>query len=963
MRRCLLPIFLPLLLVTHLAAGPDRPALALDRTEHKAPAYTSLRDGPTGHVWSQSGFAELSRGTFGDSGANMYVSRGGRVQVINRWDLNDDGCLDLVFCNTHPHVEKLDAAIYWGNGKDFDDTRKTYFPNEGAQWTVTADLDGDGKLDAVVPNYANGTWSNMDSCVYYQAAGAGRTWDNPPFRRKVGLPTQAAQNAAVADLNRDDYPDLVFALSAGFWEYRGGSALASPSRIFWGSKEGFARDRFTDLEAAGASDVAAADLNGDGWPEIILANRERAGKFAIDSFIYWGGPDGFSPDRRTGLPTIQANAVTVADVNGDRRPDLVFANGEGKESWIYLNRDGGFRPEARVALPTSEARDCAAADVNSDGWADVFFSSHQTSGNPLTLSPLYFGGPGGFRPDRKQELETVGAAGASLADLNGDGRPELVVSSNREHSSFDVPSYIYWNGPDGLQPTRRTGLFTRGAVGNTVADVNGDGHPDLIFNNTIGRSRGGTTPSFVYWGDPKGRFSEARRWEFPAVEPYDWASADLNDDGRPELIIANQAEIGRHVTESFIYWGGPGAPGSPGSGFSEERRSAVTGHGAKGVSAADLDRDGHLDLVLYNAMPDRGIYVYWGGAEGYVTSQRTVVAPGAGGTPAVADLNGDGHLDLIAANGRDRPAILYWGIGGRAFPGDRSVVVPGSEGAANAEVADLNRDGRLDLVLTRRGAASSYIYFGSADGFKLERRLELKAPDCQGVTVADVDRDGWLDITAPTYSYNGSRATTSRVYMGGPDGYREDRVIALPTNAGTGSQVADYNRDGYPDLLLLCHRSEGDPDRAGALSDHVTPSFLYWGGPGGFKSDRKLLIPGRGVHFDGGVDLGNIRDRSLRFEYLSVPYESGELRGERIEWTGETPAGSSLRFQVRSAPTREGLEKAPWRGTNGPGSEFRASRARLTTGAGDRWVQYRALFLSDYGARWPVLTGVRLVFR
>src|SRR5688572_22611386 len=83
-------------------------------------------------VWTQDTFADFAGGRFGDSGANVYVSAAGRMQLINRWDLNNDGCIDLVFCNTHPHVEKLDAAIYWGNGQDFDDRRKTYVPNEGA---------------------------------------------------------------------------------------------------------------------------------------------------------------------------------------------------------------------------------------------------------------------------------------------------------------------------------------------------------------------------------------------------------------------------------------------------------------------------------------------------------------------------------------------------------------------------------------------------------------------------------------------------------------------------------------------------------------------------------------------------------------------------------------------------------------------------------------------------------------
>lgn len=928
-------------------------------------AHQAGRNGQR-EVWTQSGFTSFDHGRFGDGGANTYVSADGRIQLVNRWDLNNDGYIDLVFANSHPHVERLDAAIYWGNGKDFDDSRKTPVANEGAQRTVAADLDDDGQMDAVFPSYTNGTWSKMDSAVYYggggdaRAEGAGASaWSMPPFERKVTLPTEAAQAAAVGDLNRDGYPDLVFAQSAGFWEYRGGDALASPSRVFWGSADGYQRENFLDLEAAGAAAVAIADLNGDGWPEVILANRERDGKFNIGSYIYWGAATSFSSERRTELPTNQGNGVAVSDVNGDGAPDVLFANGQGPVSYIYLNDVGSFSAERRLELPTSDARDCAAADLNGDGAADVFFTNHQTAGNFATHSYLYWGDQsGGFSADRRQSFETLGAWGLSLADLNGDARPEIVVSNYREGVLHDVPSYIYWNDQGKFSDTLRTSLFTRGAVGNTVADFDGDGKVDVLFNNTVGRSRGGLGPLYVYWGDANGQYRTQRRAELPSVEPYEWAAGDLNDDGWPELIVANQAETGRKITENFIYWGGP-------DGLSETRRSALVAHGCRGVSIADLDGDGRLDVMLFNSAPaDPGAYIYWGEGGGrFNTAGRTELPGTTSGVPTLADLNGDGHLDLVTHPGGKANAAIFWGDGTRKYGPERRTEVPDTSGVASSEAADMNRDGLLDLILTRRGYAPSYVYYGNAKGeFSSDRRSSFTPIETQGVTVGDLDADGWLDIVAPTYKHQGSRATLTRVFLGGPGGVSDERFIELPTHSGTGSQIADYNRDGHPDLLLICHRGEGDPNRTGSPSDHVTDSYLYWGGPDGFRADRRLLIPARGPHYDSGVDLGNIYDRTLRFDYISPPHAfSG--RGDGIEWEAKTPFGSAVEFQIRTASSREGLAEAEWVGPRGEDSYFRKSGSRLTTPPGHGWIQYRAVLISSNGAGSPVLERVSIGFR
>ena len=205
------------------------------------------------------------------------------------------------------------------------------------------------------------------------------------------------------------------------------------------------------------------------------------------------------------------------------------------------------------------------------------------------------------------------------------------------------------------------------------------------------------------------------------------------------------------------------------------------------------------------------------------------------------------------------------------------------------------------------------MYWGSASGeLSTNRRSDIPTEGANGITVADLNRDGWLDLVFPNYGTGKSRTGNSRIFWGGPKGYSEDSMLLLPTDGGTGAWAADFNRDGYPDLLLLCHRREGDPNQKGRFNEHRTNSFLYWGGPQGFRVDHRLEIPGEGIHNGRTLDIGNIVDRRYQYEYVSAPVRGQATKSVRLSWQGETRNGSKLSFQLRSAISSDGLARAQW---------------------------------------------------
>jgi hypothetical protein len=224
-----------------------------------------------------------------------------------------------------------------------------------------------------------------------------------------------------------------------------------------------------------------------------------------------------------------------------------------------------------------------STDVNGDGNVDIILpNSHADSERGPTQ--IYKQNAGGMWT--KKELPNDSRWSSCIEDVDGDGYADLIVSNAENGVTGELNSYVYWGGPGGLSG-ERTELSTAGAYQVAVVDIVGSGLPYLIFTSAWVDHHNAGQPRplhFFEQVEPRRFVDRATEFGIMGVAARSLVAADLNRDGNLDLVVANYRREYQYDIESFIYWGTD-------SGF-DATPLKLPSHYALQAAVGDLNGDG-----------------------------------------------------------------------------------------------------------------------------------------------------------------------------------------------------------------------------------------------------------------------------------------------------------------------------------------------------------------------------------
>jgi hypothetical protein len=658
----------------------------------------------------------------------------------------------------------------------------------------------------------------------------------------------------VADLNGDGHADIV--------SFPGDSSLVAD--VSFGNGDDSFQPPLALVLPAGANKVLVADVNSDGRPDLMMLEPTgAAASFTQALTVLINNGDG---TFQSGVFTnfgVGNGLVFSGDFNGDGKADLLIESGISNSAAVTLgNGDGTFG--ALVPMPAGPIGAFAGiADFNGDGHQDVAMALGRID-NPdgsMTFPVAVYQGNGNgtfqqpttsnnFTPSASSPAVTAALGVLFQDDFNGDGIPDLLTTINhdttltigptRQDPGLHIVTRTHTPTTLTVQLLNAAGVPQPGVtydIGNSagvqqVLDLNGDGHLDMVIENTVGdrvfinngegafRDSGFhgsngpvavgdfnedglqdlvTTGGDIFLGNSDGSFNAPVSANVLGEGATATAVGDLNGDGNPDTVVTNTLD--NNVSIAFgnghgQFWSG---------GTLSAGTAGLSGQGPRGVAIGDFTGDGIPDIAIAEEGAPDDIGILAGNGDG--TFQPVTFHGLAGGTAfemVSADFNGDGIADLLVTNPFTRTAEVIAG-------GSLNVVdILSANLLAKLAVGDFNGDGRPDFVI------DSTIYLNGGSFDFTPHAINSGLTGDSSIAVADFNGDGHWDLAYSDQQLSLDVTSSLMVLLGNGDGTFQAPYSGAPgqqktlsqgfvpsiSTPGTSLAAGDFNGDGIPDLAV-----------------------------------------------------------------------------------------------------------------------------------------------------------------
>ncbi len=623
-----------------------------------------------------------------------------------------------------------------------------------------------------------------------------------------------------------------------------------------------------------------------GSVDVVVRNPGKTAGALLNGFLYEGSLYEL-PGYNMVPDFFWTASIAFVDMNGDKKKDMILANGWTKQDSIAIHlagvdRDGDGVPNFDPLRHNESLRETAnftglcPADLDKDGDVDIVATRHFQSVNQITraMSNFVFLNDGKCNFEKKELPGVAATGGAEVGDVNGDGALDIVIAN------ADAQSQLFFgDGKGGFKEVTAT-HFPKAKLWTSyihLVDVDGDKDLDAVLANGAPKKAKAGPPNLLYINDGKGHFADnTKAMGFPSGNRVSnmIKSADFDKDGDLDLVVAN-----RRASNQLLVNSGRGKfsatdfPPYYKRYYMDNKSHIKEGMPQQEVSKTnnqnvlvqDINSDGYADVALCGTGVQAMFYINGGGKGGSIKLEPRpdllipLPVSHGGSSIEMGDIDGDGRPDLtIASGGEQNPLwINAWPKGFKFATCNTKMNLPYTTFVTRCSaVGDVNGDGRLDIVMGFIGHTEErevFVFLNKKEGWErttfMDDSILNRESRVEAVALVDVDRDKDLDLVlgmtrSPSYLLmNDGKGEFSR---------QKGEAGILKTPIGTRKILpSDVDRDGDMDLVM-CNWQELMLGLGGQKN-----SLFINDGTGRFTDRASELLPDDKCAGRGG-DIGDV---------------------------------------------------------------------------------------------------------